>query len=363
MVVANDRILVVKLADLGDLLLCEPAFRSLRNAYPDARIDVLVPPSSAGLVSLLGHDLRTVTFPKYAFDRLQQIVLPRNAMRALTLARQLRLAHYDMVVLLHHLTTRSGALKFRALAAATGSRTLVGLDNGRGAFLTERVIDLGFGSLHEAEYMLAVARAAGGADVDAAPRIATPIATTATSFPTPYAVLYPVTGGYSSARTWPVERFVTIARALCERGIVPVIVGASDATEAAQQIISLVPHAQDASGRTSLDELRAIIANASIVVGGDSFVGHLAAALDRPQVAIFGPSNVDAWRPYGSVENGTGASRGVSRRVVRYRLPCEPCLYTGYRLGRPDGCPTRTCMARASESMVMQAIDDILKAA
>ncbi|HCG30752.1 MAG TPA: heptosyltransferase, partial [Chloroflexi bacterium] len=41
------RILVVKLADLGDLLICEPALRSLRAAYPDASIDVVVPPSSA----------------------------------------------------------------------------------------------------------------------------------------------------------------------------------------------------------------------------------------------------------------------------------------------------------------------------
>src|SRR4051794_26754166 len=51
------RMLVVKLADLGDLLLSEPALRSLRDAYPTARIDLLVPPTSATLVPLLGHDL------------------------------------------------------------------------------------------------------------------------------------------------------------------------------------------------------------------------------------------------------------------------------------------------------------------
>ena len=63
------RVLVVKLADLGDVLLSEPALRSLRQGYPDARIDVLTTPHAAELLPLLDPELVAIPFAKELFDK------------------------------------------------------------------------------------------------------------------------------------------------------------------------------------------------------------------------------------------------------------------------------------------------------
>jgi ADP-heptose:LPS heptosyltransferase len=348
--------LVVKLADLGDLLLCEPALRSLREAFPDAQLDLLVPPASAALVPLLGQAVNVITFPKQLFDDPRGLLDPRSALLPARLAWRLRRARYDQLVILHHLTTPFGARKFRALAAACGAPIVAGLDNGRGAFLTRHVADLGFGARHEADYMLAVARAAGGAAVDPAPRVLANAAPPA-GLPERYIAVYPATGGFSSARAWPVERYVELVHAQTQAGTAVVIVGGDDAAPAARAIRAATPAALDLTGRTTLAQLAAVVRGAEAVVGGDSFIGHLASALDRPLVAIFGPSNDESWKPYGA----TRADAGVAGRrlVVRQALPCAPCLYTGFALGRPAGCPTRSCLTTLPVATVAAAVHSV----
>src|SRR6266853_4544992 len=75
-------ILVVKLATIGDLLLATPALRALRETYPQARIDLLVTPASAGLLD--GWDVidHVIVLDKYLFDYgLQILKNPRNLLR------------------------------------------------------------------------------------------------------------------------------------------------------------------------------------------------------------------------------------------------------------------------------------------
>src|SRR6266699_1067396 len=76
---ANAHILVVKLAGIGDLLLATPALRALRETYPQARIDLLVTPDSAGLLNgweVIDH---VIVLNKYLFDYPQQVLKnPRN---------------------------------------------------------------------------------------------------------------------------------------------------------------------------------------------------------------------------------------------------------------------------------------------
>lgn len=360
------RILVVKLADLGDLLLSEPALRSLRQRYPRAGIDVLTTPHAAGLLPMFGGGFRPIPFSKALFDNPRAAARPDRAWQPLRLALALRRAGYDLVVILHHLTTAFGALKYRALARATGAPRIAGLDNGRGDFLTARVPDLGFGVWHEAEYMLAVAMAAGGAVVDPAP-VLTPPPDPQLPFelPAEYVALYPATGPYSSARTWPAARYAEVARALHAAGHALVILGGEDARAAGRRISAAVPAAMDLTGRTSLTQLTAIVAGARLAAGGDSFIGHLAAAVGCPVVAIFGPSNLQAWQPYGTLEAPAAAQPGLESApaglAVHSGLPCAPCLYTGHSLGRPLGCPGRTCIRSIQSGQVAAAALSLLK--
>ena len=70
----NARILVVKLATIGDLLLATPALRALRETYPQARIDLLVTPASAGLLNDWEVIDNVIVLDKYLFDYPQQLL-------------------------------------------------------------------------------------------------------------------------------------------------------------------------------------------------------------------------------------------------------------------------------------------------
>lgn len=356
------RILVVKLADLGDVLLTEPAIRSLRKAHPDAAIDVLTTPVAAPLVNMLDPGLGVVRFEKHLFDRPRNLVTPANAGRLLKLAARLRAARYDAVGVFHHLTTPAGAHKFRALAAATAAPVVAGLDNGRGEFMTHPVPDLGFGSRHVVDYMLEVARQLGGADVDARPRLSlagdADVPSREFLDQRPYAVLFPVTGPFAPGRNWPASSFARLASDLAADGLIPVIAGGADARQAATMIRQTVASAIDLSGQTTLDELVQLVRQATVVVSGDSFPGHLAAALDTPVVSIFGPSNHQAWAPYGARpldddELGTAC-------IIRKDVPCSPCLYTGFRLGRRCGCSHRICLTGIHPAEVHSAVTAVI---
>src|SRR6266487_1787170 len=208
-------ILVVKLATIGDLLLATPALRALRETYPQARIELLVTPASAGLLDGWQVIDRVIVLDKYLFDYPQQLLKnPRNLLRLRPLWHELRDGHYDAVILMHHLTLFFGRLKHQLLMRATGAKWRVGLDNGHGWFLNVRVKDDGFGARHEAEYCMAVAQAVGARVTDK--RLFIPLSeedrvrarqllyneAAPESTPRPIIALHPGSGGYSTARRW-----------------------------------------------------------------------------------------------------------------------------------------------------------------
>ena len=134
------RILVVKVADIGDLLTATPALRSLRQTFPSARITGLVSPHCVDLLSSTGLVDEVLALDKWRGG------LP------LGLGATLRCHRFDAMLLMHHLTTRLGVAKYAALCLAAAAAVRAGLDNGRGWFLTHRAPDLGFGVRHEVEY-------------------------------------------------------------------------------------------------------------------------------------------------------------------------------------------------------------------
>jgi ADP-heptose:LPS heptosyltransferase len=352
------RILVVKLADLGDLLTVTPALRALRLSLPDARIDALVTPGSASL--LAGSDAvdRVIRFNKFAFDS------PGQALHALPLAlqlgRRLRTAGYDTLVLLHHLTTAFGTAKYAALTLASGARIRAGLDNGRGRFLTHRAPDLGFGERHEVDYWLSVVATLGASNPR--PRLELPIPPDADQAAAKRwgelgltdqraAVIHPGSGAFSLARRWSPERFAAVAdRLAAEQGMrILVLAGpAPGERELAREVVDqMTQPATILDGVPSVQELAALLRRASLFVGNDSGVMHLASAVETPVVAIFGPTNHRAWGPYPPDQPRNG--------VVHEPLACSPCIHRGHSFGTPAGCPARTCLQIVEPGMVVDA--------
>ena len=359
---ALNAILVVKLADLGDVLTATPAIRALREAYPRARLEALVSPTSAGLLE--GWDALdgVVTFHKSDFDRLAGA--PAALPRALRLARRLR-GRYEAVVLLHHLTTAWGTLKYACLALASGAPVRAGLDNGRGWFLTHRAPDAGFGARHEAEHWLAVAALLGARAERRSLEV--PMSTQARAWAAArwaalglgghrVAILHPGSGAYSLARRWPADRFASVGQALLGRLVDRVLILAgpapgeaalarwlADALGSAARVVANAPGPQ---------ALAALLARGDLFIGNDSGVMHLAAAVGTPTVAVFGPTNDRAWGPY--------PPRPGRAEVVAERLACRPCVYVGHRLGTPQGCPARTCLDLIEPAAVLAAAERLL---
>lgn len=351
--VPAERILVVKLADFGDALLATPAIGALRRHYPGARIDALAAPAGAAALSLSPDLDQVLPFDKAAFDDLGRSLSPKGLPSLGGLALRLRGGRYDLVVLLHHLTTRFGAVKFRGLCLASGAPVRAGLDNGRGAFLTHRAPDYGYGGLTELEYGIEVVRALGVPAEPGAPRItlqptAVEEAETllrAAGVTGRYVVIHPSVGGYAPVRGWGGERFAALAHLLAEDAERQLVVVGSDDAALAARAIGARASIVDLVGRTSVAHLAAVLQGADLAIGCDSGIVHLASAVATPLIAIFGPSNSDAWRPYGANEWRPQDPLPTTRAVVaRAGLPCSPCFYVGYGLGRRGGCGLPTCL-------------------
>ncbi|MDP9372787.1 MAG: glycosyl transferase, partial [Chloroflexota bacterium] len=163
------RILVVKLADHGDALTITPTLRALRARHPAARIDALTTRAGAAMLDRSPHLDGLLLFDKARFDRVGGAASPRALLAGLRFALDLRRRRYDTLVLLHHLVTGWGTLKYTVLALWSGAATRAGLDNGRGWFLTHRAPDRGWGAVNERRYWLDVATLLGASGDDDRP--------------------------------------------------------------------------------------------------------------------------------------------------------------------------------------------------
>jgi ADP-heptose:LPS heptosyltransferase len=376
---APQRVLVVKLASLGDLLTITPALRALRSSLPAAHIGVLTTPSSAPALRGLDSFDQVSTFDKFAFDHPSDAL--RGAPGALGLARRLRAGGWDTLVLLHHLTTPFGLAKYAALSLGSGAHQRVGLDNGRGRwFLTASAPDRGFGWHHEVDYWLDVVGVLG-ARHPGQPKLELCIAPDDAGWadarwrelhlaehgqpgpssrqPSPEAVLLvPGSAAFSRARRWSPDRFAEVGRALQDRyGLTPLVLSGLDQDEqaAARRVAELIgPTARLAPSAPSPQALGALIRRCRLMVGTDGGAVHVATAVGTPVVAIFGPTNAPAWGPY--------PPQDQRHQVVHEPLACSPCIHRGHSFGTPQGCPARTCLAIVEVRDVLTAADSALAA-
>ncbi|MCY4526516.1 MAG: glycosyltransferase family 9 protein, partial [Anaerolineaceae bacterium] len=254
------RILVVQLADVGDLVLATPALAALRAARPDARLTLLTSAHAAPLVAGSGLVDRIVTLERVTGNQPFGFLRPDNLRRMLASGRQ------DLVIYLHHFTLRRGTLKFALIALAARAGRRIGLDNGNAWFLTEKVQDAGFGAMHQAHYWLQLAAQAGA---DPRPRPAV-VARGALPQPLPpgrYIALHAGGGASNPARRWAPQRFAQVAdRWREETGVQLVLVGGPGDDNQALRA-ALRSAVIDLSGRTTLPQLAQVLGGAALFIG------------------------------------------------------------------------------------------------
>lgn len=262
--VAPDTVLALRALGLGDALTGVPALRGLRRAFPRARLVLAAPAVVGGWLERHGVVDATVT----ADEGLDGIGWAGPAP--------------DLAVNLHG----SGPRSHRALLALSPRRLLAFACPEVGHRAGPPWPEGG----HEVDRWCTLVRSAGGRCERADLRLDLWAGNRGR-----YAVLHP--GASAPARAWPVARWGALARALVRSGTDVVVTGGPGEEERCAAVVGSAPGAVDRSGRTGLDDLAGLVAQAAPVVCGDTGVAHLATACSTPSVVLFGPTSPGAWGP------------------------------------------------------------------
>ena len=334
------RLLVVRLGAMGDILHALPAVTALRQMHPGWIIDWVVEPRWKALLaaegSCAGHPLssgalvdsaqisapkspplntwsearpaRPLNLARPVVDRLHAAATrdwrdrpfsSQTINEIRNLRRTLREGDYDTVVDLQ------GALRSAVLGKMSGCQRLVGEMNPRESparwLFTERVKTA---AEHVIEQGVELAAAVAGDDLKpVAPWLPVDLAAEAwvenilPAAESARAVLINPGAGWGAKR-WPAERYATVARGLFERGW-RVMVNAGPGEEGlAERIVAASGGATALS--CTLEQLIALARRVRLAIAGDTGPLHLACALGRPVVGIYGPTDPRRNGPYGT---------------------------------------------------------------
>lgn len=336
-----NRILIVKLSSLGDVIHSLPFLAALRRKYPRAKIVWAAQPEFSHLIPGPPWVDEIVEFPRPSLKRPF-----RTLANLIRLRRRLLAENFDLSIDLQ------GLFKSALVVALSGSRKRLGVAFMReGSYFISRRVRGAHADGHAVERNLDVARFLG-ADVD---KVEYPFPNLSeheqkvvaklnafgdlTSFP--YIVLAP--GTRWPTKCWPASHFAELAARLLNDGWRVILAGAPGDREIMERIVAAVPRDVAAErlidfvGQTSLQELAALIKNSSLFVSGDTGPLHIAAALQVPIVAVFGPTLPDRTGPYGN-------ERAL---ILTTPLACGGCL--------KKSCDSFQCLSSITSEKVYNA--------
>lgn len=311
------RLLVVRLGAMGDVLHALTAVTALRLAHPGWQIDWAIEPRWLPLLSSEPEGespsaVRSLSRP--VVDRIYRVPTKAWGKRPLqmetwsaigALRTELRAAEYDAVLDLQ------GAIRSGVVARFTGSRRIVGAERpwevAAKWLYTERVATHG---AHVIEQNVELASALAGDllepatpalpfDQEAEDWVDRHAALAeAVSLGRPVVLIHPGAGW--GAKRWPAERYGAVAEEFAMRGGV-VLVNAGPGEEGLAGAVLATSGNRDRTHVVSctLAQLIAITRRVSVVIGGDTGPMHLACALGKPVVGIFGPTDPKRNGPFG----------------------------------------------------------------
>ncbi len=334
------RLLLIKTSSLGDVIHTFPALSDALQARPDLRVDWVVEEAYAELAALHPAVDRVIPIALRSWRRRPWSQASRQAWAAYRAS--LRVHPYDLVL------DAQGLLKSAFLlhaAPAGGAR--VGFDRASlrepwASWFYDRgyAVDRQAHAVERTRSLMAQAlaytqqgRGRYGLEID----------------PDPHwqGAVWLLHGSSWPTKLWSLAAWRQLAQALQEQGQTLVLpYGQADEEARARQIAADQPGVRlwPASG---VGALAAALAGARAVVGVDTGLSHLAAALDRPVLALFGPTAIERTGLY-----------GAHVVHVQAQLPCQPCRQERCRI-QPQASPA-PCMAALSVAQVQSALQDLL---
>jgi heptosyltransferase-1 len=320
---ADFRLLIVKTSSLGDVIHTLPVLEDLAQHRPDVSIDWLVEEAYAGLVGLSPRVQRIIEVAdrRWRQDAASQVRQERLQFRA-----RLRELPYDLVLDFQGLL-KSAILAKEARLTPDGRRAGFSFRAAReplARLFYQKGYDIDQKS-HAVERLRSLAAQALGYRVAGLPRFLLQNEEPAFDWLTQsaYAVLLHATA--RSEKQWSEERFGDLALHLGERGLqVVLLFGSAKEEERARRIAIRSPKALVAPS-LSLPEVARLLKAATIVIGVDTGLTHLASALDVPTVGLFGATPRWRYAPYWS-ERSLSLGDGVQPDLAEVVTACDGLL-------------------------------------
>jgi len=350
------RILIIALRFLGDVLLATPLIHSLRQAYSEAQIDVLIYENTVAMLEGNKDIDQIITTPQ------------RPSTQDNTKLVKILFRNYDLAFVTQ---TGDRPLIYGVLAAPirigfTPKRVQKGWWK---RYLLQAWAEFDTYNSHTVLELLKLCSL-----INVKPSFSlTPPATTAKLLPSekytlskPYAVLH--MHPQWEYKRWTASGWIEIARYLNKLAITPVLSG-SPAQEEQDYIREIKKHFPkntiDISGHLSLAELTNLISNSQFFIGPDTGITHLAAATGRPVIAIYGPTNPVIWGPWPFAYHKninpykkTGNQQISNIYLIQGKEDCVPCQEEGCDRHRKSHSQ---CLAVLSASSIKKAINHIMK--
>lgn len=326
------KICIIHLNQIGDLFFSLPLLKALRENYPEASIHSLVKPYL--------HEL-------LADSPYVDLVIPRkNGLTAKQkLLKNIRKSNYDLLISL------SRSEECLILTALSRAKTKAGFSN----FPWDLGLDVkenieGHNSWYNNAKLLKLLNI-NVKKTDYVGLINVDKNVSDLSLPEKFVVISPGASKRRIVKTWQKEKFAKLILLLNEKyGLSPVIVGGADNQAYNSEIIRILEKmdrekdfdALDLTGKTGLAILCSVIKRASLFVGIDSGVMHMASSLDIPVVGLFGPTD-----PF-----YVGPQNEKSIVVKEESMECVPCYL--------KKCRHWDCMKKLDVGKVFDACKQLL---
>jgi len=331
-----ERILLIRLSSIGDIVLTTPLIRLLRRRFPNARVDYITKARYAGLVRHHPGLSTVIEFPDHG-----------SAGDLLRLRRWIRREKFDVILDLHK-NMRSQVL---TLAAGAGRVSRLKKYGFRRSLLVKTKINLYHSIVPVYRRYIAAAAFLGIEDDGRGTELVLPESIkqkAAQHLPVDWqqaaSYLALVPGAGFATKRWPVQRFAELAAKLNAAGHPLCILGDAADRPLAAAIREQAPASLDLTGKLGLLESAAVLAGAKLVVTNDSGMMHVSEAVGTPVVALFG-STVR--------ELGFYPILPGSQVIENPEVRCRPCSHIG-----KNKCPKGhfLCMLSLDMERVLQSV-------
>jgi ADP-heptose:LPS heptosyltransferase len=331
---AVKKVLVMRVDNIGDVIMTTSLVRELKKVFRDAKIDALVRPEAAPLLKNNPYIDNIIPYRGYG-----------------TIAR-VRGNGYDVAV------EPRGDIRYIFFLFLAGIRRRAGFDRAGGAYMLTDVVPYG-PEMSVCERNLAIVRYF---DKNSAAEGYTELFETEAGAKEAGTLLKAIGAGKKilgvfpcskfAAKEWDPEKFGALAKKVSDDGFFPVICGGNGEAEKCKKVADLSGgRAVSCAGKLSLEGLVSFISRCECVIGNDSAPVHIAEALGVPAVVIYGPMYPDIVKPC--------LRPGGKLKAVFKRLPCSFCNSMKVLPAKCRGKTTPECLEKIEVDEVFSAFREV----